>query len=428
MNAVEERSVPAGPTTTVANYPWMLIGLLWMAAFLNSAGRQILITVLPQIRAEFGLSATQLALINSVGFWIYAVCALIFGRLGDATHRSRVIVGGLIFWSVATGMVSLSTSLIMLVIVRGLVAAGEGTYYPTAAALISDWHRSGTRSRALSIHQTGVFAGAGVGAVAAGALADAFGWRSPFLIFSLVALLFCGALFKWLRDAPPAQSRTVSSAAVAASGPLRTVLQRPAALMLCAVFFLANGAVCGIIVWAPTFLHDELGLDLASSALYGSATLSAAGVLFVPFGGYLAHRLAARTPLAVFYVLSIGLALAGLLLLPLGLATSAVAVGAVLFASGAGKGLFDGCIYAAMHDVVPPAARATAVGLMTLVGFCGAGLAPIAVAQASGSIGMAPAMTSLAALYLAAAALLVATRSSTRRTILATRDIEDGLR
>jgi sugar phosphate permease len=79
-----------------------------------------------------------------------------------------------------------------------------------------------------------------------------------------------------------------------------------------------------------------------------------------------------------------------------------------------------------MHDVVPPSARATAVGLMTLVGFCGAGVAPIAVAQASESIGMAPALTSLAFLYLAAAVLLTATRSSTRRTILETRRIEDG--
>jgi MFS family permease len=425
MSVVEERNVAAAPSAAPAYYPWLLIGLLWTAAFLNSAGRQILITVLPQLRAEFGLSATQLALVNSVAFWVYAICSLIFGRLGDATHRSRLIVAGLAFWAVATGMVSLSTGLITLIAMRSLVAAGEGTYYSTAAALISDWHRIGTRSRALSIHQTGVFAGAGVGAVAAGALADAFGWRSPFLIFGAIALIFCTALFKWLRD-PPVASHAASADRAQRQEPLRIVLQRPAALVLCAVFFLANGAVCGIIVWAPTFLHDEFGLDLAASALYGSTTLSAAGMLCVPLGGFLAHRLAARTPLAVFHVLAIGLALAGLLLLPLGLAKSAFAVGAVLFASGAGKGLFDGCIYAAMHDVVPPSARATAVGLMTLVGFCGAGVAPIAVAQASESIGMAPALTSLAFLYLAAAVLLTATRSSTRRTILETRRIEDG--
>jgi MFS family permease len=428
MSAVEERGVAAAAAAAADRYPWILIGLLWTAAFLNSAGRQILITVMPQVREEFGLSATQLGLINSVGFWIYAVGALVFGRLGDATHRSRLIVAGLLFWAIATAMVSVSTGLITLIAVRGLVAAGEGTYYPTAAALISDWHRSPTRSRALSIHQTGVFAGAGVGAVAAGSLADAYGWRSPFLFFGLIALVFCGVLFKWLRDPPSAASQVASSAVTSSRGPLRTVLQRPAALLLCVVFFLANGAVCGIIVWAPTFLHDAFGLDLAASALYGSTTLSAAGIACVPLGGYLAHRLAARTPLAVFDVLTVGMTLAGLLLLPLALATSAFAVGAVLFASGAGKGLFDGCIYAAMHDVVPPSSRATAVGLMTLVGFCGAGLAPIAVAQASARIGMAPAMTSLALLYLAAAGLLLATRSSTRGRILETRDVEEGRR
>src|SRR4030095_2204846 len=207
MSAVEERSVSPASAAGLASYSWILIGLLWTASFLTSAGRQILITVLPQVRAEFGLSATQLALINSVGFWIYAICALIFGRLGDATHRSRLIVGGLAFWAVATGMVSVATGLITLIVIRGLVAAGEATYYPTAAALISDWHRSGTRSRALSIHQTGVFAGAGVGAVTAGALADAFGRRSLFLVFGLIALVFCAVLFRWLRDppVPPAQ-------------------------------------------------------------------------------------------------------------------------------------------------------------------------------------------------------------------------------
>jgi MFS family permease len=409
-----------------ASYPWTLIGLLWLAAFLNSAGRTILITVMPQIREEFALSATQLALINTASFWIYAVSAFVFGRLGDATLRSRLILGGFAFWSVATGMVSLSTGLATLVLIRGLVAAGEATYYPTAAALIGDWHRSGTRSRALSLHQTGVFAGAALGALAAGWLADEFGWRSPFLSFGVIGLLFCAVLYKWLHDAPVPVSSAMPAAVTQESKPLRIVLRSPPALMLCLVFFLATGAVAGIAVWAPTFVHDELGLDLAGSAFYGSATISLAGFLCVPLGGYIAHRLAPRTPLAVFYTLAVGLALAGVLLLPLVLATSALAVGVVLFASGAGKGLFDGCIYAAMHDVVPPAARATAVGLMTMVGFCGAGLTPIMVAELSELFGMAAGMTSLAGLYFAAVVLLLATRSSTRSVVVETRRREEG--
>jgi MFS family permease len=426
MSTTEARAVTGLPTD-VSRYPWMLITLLWMVAFLTSAGRSTLIAVMPQLRDEFMLSATQLAFINSASFWIYAVGAFLFGRLGDGTHRARLIIVGLAFWSVATGVASLSIGFALLVALRGLVALGEANYYPTGTALISDWHRAATRSRALSIHQTGVFAGAGLGALGAGLIADRFGWRMPFVILGALGLAVCAVLLRWLRDAPMRQTRAAASSDTPVrDGPLRTVLRRPAALYVCAVFFLACGASAGTIVWAPTYLHDTLGLDLAGSALYGSATINIAGFLFVPLGGLLAERLAKRTPLGHFYTLAIGLALAGLLLLPLGFASSALAVGWILLASSAGKGLFDGCIYAAMHDVVPPEARATAVGLMTMVGFCGAGLTPIFVAQASEAFGMAAAMTSMSILFFLAVVLLLATRASTRRTVLKTRQSEGG--
>jgi MFS family permease len=114
------------------------------------------------------------------------------------------------------------------------------------------------------------------------------------------------------------------------------------------------------------------------------------------------------------------------LLLPLTSAGSAVTVGLVLLASSIGKGLFDGCIYASMHDVVPPEARATAVGLMTMLGFFGAGITPIFVAQAAGHYGMAAGITSLTVLYFIAVAILLATRGVTRRTVLETRQLETG--
>lgn len=407
-------------------YPWVLIALLWLVAFQNSADRSILIAVMPQIRAEFGLTATQLALISSTFFWIYAVCAFVFGRVGDGKRRSRVIIGGLAFWSVATGVASLSTGFAMLIALRGLVAVGEASYYPSGTALISDWHRPAMRSRALSIHQTGVFAGAGMGAFVAGMLADRLGWRAPFLVFGAIGVLYCVVLLRLLRDVSTDSPVQRGSAGVPAPvDPLRTVPRRPAALFLCVVFCLANGAATGVTVWAPTFVHDGLGLDLAGSALYGSATINVAGFIAVPLGGLLADSLAARTPIGRFYTLAIGLALAALLLMPLALARSAWQVGLVLLASSIGKGLFDGCIYASMHDVVPPEARATAVGLMTMLGFVGAGATPILVAQINERIGMTAGMTSATVLYLVAVALLLGTRGPTRRTVLATRKSED---
>mgnify|MGYP000724012722 CR=1 FL=1 len=57
------------------------------------ADRSILVAVMPHLRQEFGLSPTQLALINSVFFWVYAAGALLSGRLGDSVRRTRDLIG-----------------------------------------------------------------------------------------------------------------------------------------------------------------------------------------------------------------------------------------------------------------------------------------------------------------------------------------------
>ena len=424
MNSAEAYAVPARRLS--AHYPWILIALLWMVAFLNAADRSILVAVMPKLREEFGLTNEHLALINTAFFWMYGVAAFVFGRLGDTSRRSWVIVGGLAFWSVATGLVSLATGFSMLLALRGMVALGEATYYPTGTALISDWHRPAMRSRALSMHQTAVLAGAGFGAYAAGLIADRLGWQAPFVIFAAAGIVWCVVLYKTLHDAPARAVHTNSEARKSLLGPLRVVLKRPPALFLCAVFFLGTGASTGVTVWAPTYVHDALGLELGDSALYGAVTISIAGLMAIPLGGLLADWLAARTPVGRFYTLAIGLGLAGILLLPLMGAQSAVAIGAVLLASSFGKGIFDGCIYSTMHDVVPSEARASAVGLMTMWGFIGAGLTPLFVAVASRTWGMKAGMTSLAALYFIAVIILLAIRGTTRRVVLETRKAEEA--
>ena len=415
------------------SYPWQLIGLLWMVAFLNSADRSVLFAVMPQLRTQFELTDTQLALISSVFFWIYAIAAFLFGRLSDTARRSTVVVGGLAFWSVATGVASLSTGFAMFIALRGFVALGESTYYPAATALISDWHTRAMRSRALSLHQTGVFAGAGLGGYLAGELADRFGWRCPFVVFGGVGLVLGTVLYRKLRDrrvaepGPDARAGTTSEDGVArraVSNPLSLVFAQRPALALCAVFFLSNGAATGVTVWAPTYVHDVMGMNLGSSAFYGAASINLAGFFAVPFGGSLADWLNTRSPIGRFYALMIGLSIAAICLVPFAFAKSALMVGVVLLCSTIGKGLFDGCIYAAMHDVVSPQSRATAVGLMTMLGFFGAGLMPLLVAQSASIFGMAAGLASLAVLYFIAVGILLAIRNTTRIAVLNTRQLE----
>lgn len=395
-------------------YPWMLVGLLWLVSFLNSADRAILNAVKPLLRDAFAISDIQLGVIDTVFFWTYAVCAFLFGRIGDSVRRRNMILFGLLFWSMATGFMPVATGFAMLLGMRTLVAVGESTYYPTATALISAWHKPAMRSRALAIHQTAVFAGGGFGAWAAGRLADQYGWSTPFVVFAALGIVVLAILLFTLRDDAPA-SRTRTGKA--AGEPLRLILANPAAILLCGVFFLATAASSAVLNWCNTYAHDVLGLNLADSALVGPVMITTAGFCSVLVGGWMSDRFAAKSPTGRFTVLALGLGLAALFLLPFPLAGSVITVGALLFATSFGKGLFDGCIYAALHDVMPDAARATAAGLMTMMGFLGAGISTVALPAIAVHTGLAAGFTMMAALYLVAVAALLAGRPMIRRVM-----------
>ena len=139
------------------------------------------------MRDAFSITDLQLGIVDTVFFWTYAVCAFLFGRAGDSVRRRNMVIFGLVFWSTATGLMPIATGFAMLLGMRTFVAVGESTYYPTATALISSWHRPAMRSRALAIHQTAVFAGGGIGGWVAGKLADSHAWSMPFLVFASLA-------------------------------------------------------------------------------------------------------------------------------------------------------------------------------------------------------------------------------------------------
>jgi sugar phosphate permease len=272
------------------------------------------------------------------------------------------------------------------------------------------------RSRALAIHQTAVFAGGGFGGWTAGMLADRHGWAMPFLVFAGLGFVVMTLLFVMLRDDAPAVAASKGSAA---GEPLKIVMANRAALLLCGVFFLATAASSAVLNWCNTYAHDVLGLNLADSALVGPVMITTAGFFSVLVGGWLSDRLAARNPLGRFTVLAIGLSSAAIFLLPFPWARSVALVGTLLFATSFGKGLFDGCIYAAMHDVVPDAARATAAGLMTMSGFLGAGISTVLLPALAVHTGLAAGFAMMAALYLVGVAVLVAGRPLVRRSLQA---------
>jgi MFS family permease len=141
------------------HYKWFVVGLLWFVCFFNYADRQAIFSVFPLLKTRMNLSDIQLGIVGAAFMWVYAGFAPLAGLIGDRFKRKTLIIGGLIFWSLVTIATALSTDYVHLVIFRALEGFGEAFYFPASMSLLSDYHGRETRSRAMAIHQSSVYAG-----------------------------------------------------------------------------------------------------------------------------------------------------------------------------------------------------------------------------------------------------------------------------
>src|SRR5690606_17178815 len=180
-------------------YPWALVGVLWIVAFLNYLDRILLTTMRDPIVGEFSLTDAQFGLLTSVFLWSYGIFSPFGGFLADKYSRKNVIIFSVGVWSLATvwtGYVSSFEEMIAARIVMGVSAA---FYIPAGLALISDYHRGKTRSLATGLHFSGLYTGLALGGVG-GYIAELWGWRYGFHIFGIFGCIYALLLLFFLHD------------------------------------------------------------------------------------------------------------------------------------------------------------------------------------------------------------------------------------
>ena len=385
-------------------YKWAVVALLWLVCFFNYADRQAIYSVFPLLKTEMGLTDVQLGVVGASFMWVYAAAAPLAGIAGDRFARKTIVVSGLIFWSLVTVATAVSTQYSHLVVCRALEGLGEAFYFPASMSMLSDYHGAATRSRAMSIHQSSVYAGTIAGGTAAGMMGQAFGWRSSFYLFGSLGAALGLVLIVCLREPPRDEPPGPASAALAGVG---AMLRTPMVLILMAVFVGANFVAAIVLTWMPSFLYRKFGMSLGAAGFSSTAYLQIASVLGVITGGVLADRFARRHRGGRMITQAIGL-LAGVPFIFVTGWTLSVPV-LILAMAGFGyfKGLYDANIWASLHDVVPADRRATGVGLMNAVGWIGGGFAPVAIALAAQRYGMSASISASSVIYLVVGLLLL---------------------
>jgi MFS family permease len=388
------------------NYKWIVVGLLWFVCFFNYADRQAIFSVFPLLQQEMGLNNVQLSLVGASFMYVYALVGPVAGIIGDKLNRKLLIISGLIFWSLITVATALSTKYWHLVLFRALEGFGEAFYFPASMALISDYHGPETKSRAMGIHQSSVYAGTIAGGAVAGYMGQYYGWRSGFYLFGSLGIVLGAVLILMLKEPPRTKSEVAEPhAMIDLRRPnlwedIREIFRTPMVRILIAVFVGANFVASVFLTWMPKFLYDKFKMSLALAGLSGTAYQQIASMIGVVVGGVLADRLARRHAGGRMMAQCLGLFGGAAFIFLTGWTLSIPVLIGAMIGFGFFKGIYDANIWASLYDVVKPERRATALGLMNSIGWLGAAIAPTAIAYAAGSYGMSASLSANSIIYL----------------------------
>ena len=390
-------------------YRWFVIAMLWFVCFFNYADRQAIFSVFPLLKTEMNLSDVQLGVIGGAFMWVYAASAPLAGLVADRFSRKGLILGGMLFWSAVTLATAFCSNYWQLVAVRAIEGLGESFYFPASMSLISDYHGKGTRSKAMSFHQSSVYAGTVAGATLAGYLGQHYNWRASFHLLGWGGIALAFVLWGLLREPERGASDQVVAHAEGGSvlRAIGDVFRHPMAPVLMGVFVGANFVAAVFLTWLPSFLFNKFSLTLSMAGFSSTAYLQVASVIGVITGGALADRFVRTRPAGRMLTQAIGL-FAGIPFIFLtGWTTTVWAVVLAMTGFGFFKGFYDANIWASLYDVVPIERRATALGLMNSVGWLGGGIAPVAIAAMSDRYGMSASISAISGVYLLVGLLLI---------------------
>lgn len=412
-------SAPSPPPATArsSGYKWAVVGMLWFICFFNYADRQAIYSILPVLEKDYGFNKEQTGRIAAAFMLVYAVTAPFAGQVGDRFPRKLIILSGLYVWSAITGFTALCSKVWQFVLVRGAEGLGETFYFPASMSLVSDYHSKKTRSRAMGLHQTSVYAGTVGGGWLAGWMADKYDWRAPFVLLAVAGIALGVVLAAFIREprrneAEQAERGETSVDAEPPQLPMRQFLaewiRTPTAMLLVAAFLGANFVAMQFLAWVPTFLTEKFKLSLTSAGLTGTIFIQLGSMVGSVIGGVIADRWHRRRPGGRMLSQAIGVLLGAPFIFIFGSTTHLLFLIFTMSLFGICKGIYDANIWASLYEVIPPSRRAAAVGLMNMVGWLGGALGTYLMGVlVSRGLSMGIAFSSTAVIYLGASVLLV---------------------
>jgi len=375
---------------------WWAIGLFMVALMFNYLDRQLMTLLITPIKADLGLSDTQVSLLIGFAFVLFYVMAGIpISRLVDRGPRKWIVGFGIAFWSLMTAACGLAQNVWQLTLARMLVGVGESCNAPATYSMTSDMFPRERLALPISVIGIGTIFGSGMALLIGGILIvwltelgpqtfPVIGtlkpWQMTFVIVGLPGVLW--ALLMMATIPEPPRREAAGAATPSFTQTVGYLWSRGSAFV---PMFLANAIKAmlsfGVTVWSPVFFERKFGYAPGEPG----PTLGIISLIVSPIGlvlgGWLATRMAAAghkdANMRMVFLVTIPLIPVAVLFPLVNHAWLAFAlVGLSLFLGSLGSGPAN----AAIQSVTPGRMRGTTTAIyIAIYNVIGYGLGPLVV-------------------------------------------------
>ena len=313
----------------LSSYQIRIIALCFLIVAIDGFDTAAIGFIAPALRAEWGVSAAQLAPLFGAGLFGLMVGAFIFGPLADKIGRKYSLVLTVLFFGAASLASAWSTSITELTILRFLTGMGLGGAMPNAITLTSEFCPEKRRSFLTTLMFCGFTLGSAFGGLAAAHLVAAYGWESVLLLGGILPLALAPVLwltlpesvrFLVLKNAPAEKitavlhkiapeadlsGATYTGVTKPKGSPVRQLFQPglvPGTLLIWLTFFMSLLVFYLLSSWLPTVISSA-GMTLKEASLMAMMLQlgGTAGALLI---GALMDRINPHTVLGSFYALA----------------------------------------------------------------------------------------------------------------------------
>ncbi len=367
--AVSQGAILPSSDSVSAQTRTMLWVLLIVYIF-NFLDRQIVNILAEPIKADLGLTDTELGLLAGPAFAVfYALLGIPIARYADkeGTNRIRLISLALAIWSAMTAVCGLAQNFVQLLFARIGVGIGEAGCTPAAHSLITDSVAPEKRSSAIAFYGMGVPIGSLLGLIIGGIVNDLYGWRIALMLVGLPGLLLALVVLFALREPrhlKPAVETAARPVQLSTTAAMREIFASRAFVYILIAASVTAFLGYGKALWTISFFIRSHGLSTTEAGLSMAVVLGVAGVFGTWLGGKVADKLGSRDKKHILTLPAYGMAIAApVLFLGYYMENWLIAV-ALLIVPTILNSAYYGPAYGCVQGLVRPQARAVAASIM----------------------------------------------------------------